>query len=189
MSETAFDIKPEAPFRTELDPIRTMEALQAGLKICWKAGYDPDKTNLQHIIWALIVEATRTERAMESPRGKGFGSGWPEIAYSQADHFAARAARLEAKMPEYEITYRPDLPTAAQISRHGEVTLWLRFCHADDKLRARDVLWGRARDGHYRNLREQTGLTANRLRSIKSEQLRIIAKRLREVIDTPADFT
>lgn len=180
MGETAFDLKPEAPRRTEIDPLKTIDALRVGLEICFKAGYEPDKTNLQHIIWALMVEASRTERAMSAPKGKGYGNGWPEVVHSAADHFAARASRLESGLPEYELTYRPTMPTAAQISRHGEVMVWLRFCHADDKLRARDILWGRASGRRYDDLKAETGLTTERLRSIKSEQLSIIARRIKK---------
>ena len=178
MVEPAFDLKPETPRRTEIDPIRTIEALRVGEQICFKAGHDPDKITITQIIWALLVEAARTERALLAPKGKGYGNGWPEVVQSPADVFAARASRLESGLPEYEVTYRPDMPTAAQISRYDEVMIWLRFCHADDKLRARDVLWGLA-TGRRRALAAETGLTQARIRSIKSEQLKNIANRLK----------
>lgn len=180
MSETAFDIKPDIPRRTEIDPIRTIEALRVGEELCFRAGADPDKIKVTDMVWALLVEAAKTERAMEAPKGKGYGNGWPEVVHSAADHFAARASRLESGLPEYEIIYRPDLPTAAQISRYEEVMVWLRFCHGDDQQRVRDVLWGLASRRNREQLRKEAGgITQARLRSIKCEQLRIIAERLK----------
>jgi len=174
------DLKEERPLRTAIDPIRTIDAIRHGFKLCIACGYDSAEATLPKIIWALLIEAARVERAMEAPRGRGYGNGWPDVVHTPADIFAARASRLESKLPEYETTFRPDSPTAAQISRYSEVLLWLRFIHADDKLRARDVLWGKACGRRWPDLSKETGLTVKRLKNLKAEQLNAISKRLKQ---------
>lgn len=175
----SYDLKEERPVRTAIDPIRTIDAIRHGFRICVASGYDSAEATLPKIVWALFVEAARVERAMSTPRGRGYGNGWPEIVYSAADHFAARASRLESQMPEYEITQSRDCPTAAQISRYDEVSVWLRFCHGEDKILLRDVLWGKAGGRPWPVLASQTGLSIKRCKNIKAEQLNEIAKRLK----------
>ncbi len=175
----AYDIREERAIRTKIDPLRTIAAIRHGFRICVKCGYEPEKTTLQQIIWALFVEAARTERAMDSPRGKGFGNGWPDVWRSPAEEFAARASRLESGLPEYEVSHQHARPTAAQVSRYDEVTVWLRFTHAVDKIQARDVLWGRAMGKPWPKLQTETGLTIKRMKNMKAEQLGVISKRLK----------
>ena len=182
MTATAYDVKEEGPLRSQIDPFRTIDALREGYEICFRSGFTEAELRAKptQIVWALIVEATRTERAMQAPRAKGFGNGWPEVVRSQAEEFAARASRLESGLPEYEIVPRSPRPTAAQISRWDEVMVWLRFCHAVDKLQARDVLWLKAMGAPWPALQEQTGLSIKRLKNMKAEQLRHIMARLRQ---------
>lgn len=179
MSDLAFDIKPERPQRTAIDPIKTVDALRYGWVICHGCGYEPDKITLENMIWALFVEAARIERELPGVGGVGFPAAWPEIWRSAGEIFEARRERLAGGLPEYEVDRRGPKPTAAQISRYSEVIVWLRFCHAADKLQAVSVLWGRASGIPYPKLTRATGLSVSRLRAMKTEQLRAIAKRLR----------
>ena len=179
MSEAAYDIREERPVRTKIDPLRTIAAIRHGFRICIQCGYEPEKTTLQQIIWALFIEAAKVERALDAPRVAGFGQGWPDIWRCEGEEFAARRSRLESGLPEYETRTQKERPTAAQISRYDEVTVWLRLIHAADKLQARDVLWGRAMGKPWPKLQEETGLTIKRIKNMKAEQLGVISKRLK----------
>jgi len=180
-----FSAKEEGVRRTEIDPFRTVDALRYGFVICTGCGYEREKITLQDMIWALLVEAARVERHLPGAGGVGFPLAWPEIWRSAADIKFKRNARIEAGMDEFDgerRTFTPR-PTAAQISRHDEVIVWLRFCHGVDKIQAVTVLWGRASGVPYDELRKQTGLSIARLRSLKSEQLKAIAKRLKQELN------
>lgn len=184
MTEAAYNLKPDIPQRTAIDPIKTVDALRFGWVICYGCGYEPDKIRLEDMIWALLVEAARIERELPGVGGVGFPAAWPDIWRSAGEIFEARRERLASGLPEYEQDRRRPQPTAAQISRYSEVIVWLRFCHAADKLQAVSVLWGRASRVPYPKLRIATGLSVQRLRGIKTEQLRAIAKRLRQELST-----
>lgn len=174
-----YDMTGEVPRRTAIDPVKTVDALRYGWIICHGCGYEPKDIQLENMVWALLVEAARIERELPGVGGVGFPSAWPEIWRSGKEKFEAQVSRLASGMPEYENDRRGPKPTAAQISRYSEVILWLRFCHAADKIQAVGVLWGRASGIPYPKLRDATGLSVQRLRGLKSEQLRAISKRLK----------
>lgn len=189
MTDPAYDISydrstDDAPIRTAIDPIKTVDALRYGWTICHGCGYEPDKIQLENMIWVLIVEAARVERQLPGVSGIGFPAPWPDIWRSASEIFEARRERLASGLPEYENDRRDPKPSAAQISRYSEVIIWLRFCHAADKTQAVSVLWGRASGVPYPEMRKATGLSVQRLRAIKSEQLRAIAKRLKQELST-----
>ena len=176
----AYDVKPDIPMRTGIDPVKTVDALRYGFVICHGCGYEAEKIRLEDMIWALLVEAARVERELPGVSGIGFPAAWPDIWRSAGEEFENRRSRLESGLPEYEPDQRKPRPSAAQISRYSEVILWLRFCHAVDKLQAVSVLWGRASGIPYQKLVKSTGLSVSRLRAVKTEQLKAIANRLKQ---------
>ena len=180
MSEAAYDIREERPVYTELDPIRTPEALLYGLQICQSCDYD--RAGLTDVIWTLFVEAARTERAIVRPGPAGFNSGYPAIIHLPSEIFEARLERLKDKMPEYENTAPRIQPTAAQFSRYEEVSRWLRFCHYPDKKKAMRVLWFRAQNKPYPWISEHEGWKIGMIRKVKSQQLAIIAGRIKDAL-------
>ena len=181
MTSPAYDVKPLKPVRTKIDPVRTINALREGWRICFNCGSDPDKIRLEDMVWALIVEAAKVERQLPGLKSLAMGNGWPEIVRFASDHKFAQNARIEAGMEEFdgERVRRPG-PSADQITRYEEVIIWVRFIHAKNKLMARDVLWGRASGTPYEVLRAETGLSISRMRGLKTEQLKIISDRLKE---------
>lgn len=180
----SYDLKEERPVRTAIDPVKTVDALRYGFVICHGCGYEPAKIRLEDMIWSLLVEAARVERELPGVGGIGFTPAWPDVWRSIGEEFENRRSRLETGLPEYEPDLRKPRPSAAQISRYSEVILWLRFCHAKDKMQAVSVLWGRANGIPYPKLREVTGLSVQRLRATKTEQLGAIAKRLKRELST-----
>ena len=179
MTSPAYDIKEETPQRTAIDPVRTVDALRHGWTIC-NFVYGRDEITIERMVWSLFVEAAKVERSIPGVGGVGFPASWPEIWRSFGEVFEARRERLASGMPEYEQDRRSPKPTAAQISRYGEVILWLRFIHAKDKIQAMRVFWGRASGIPYPVLQKETGLSVSRLRNMRSEQLKTISRRLKQ---------
>lgn len=175
MNSTAYDTKPEGPVRTELDRPAVERALRFGSKLAVNAGCDPD--DWRTVVWALFVEAARTERAIAKPGPTGFGTGYPDIWYT-----AAEIRGTENQWAADRIEYTPEIKpnaSAAQMDRHATVTVWLRFMHGADKLRLLRIVWWRAHGRSVSWIAKQEGMSASQIRRIKNDQLDNIIDRLK----------
>lgn len=180
MTAPAYDVKEERPRKVEIDLRASEAALRHGQALAIKAGCDPLK--LREVIWALLVDAARTERAFAKPGPTGYVSGWPdcwdtpgEIAGAYNDRYAEKRAAESAKVQFDEQLYRPiersQAPRAAEVSRYETVTTWLRFCHGFEKRRVIRILWWRAHGRPYGWISQADGQPVRRIREIRAEQL------------------
>ena len=78
--------------RSEIDPIRTGEALIAGERFLLSDGYEP---TMQDIIFVLLQEAYQTECAEKGVGPRGDVSCMPEVYHTNAEIFATEIDALK----------------------------------------------------------------------------------------------
>lgn len=180
MTANAYEIREERPKAVEIDLRASEAALRHGQELAKAAGCDPAK--LREVIWALMVDAARTERAFARPGPTGFASGWPDCwqtpgeivgAYNDrnSERRAAETAKIQFDDDLYRGSERAEAPRAAEVSRYEAVTTWLRFCHGFEKRRVIRIVWWRAHGRPYPWISRQDGQPVRRVREIRAEQL------------------
>lgn len=174
----AYDLSPVRPVRTELDLVRTWDAVRASCQRLLDLGYEPREIDYPIIAWNCFVRAAQTERSLPRPRPSEYGSSMPEVYRTTAEEFINRIERLKDKMEEYEVEQRPTYPTAAAIQEYEEVTLWLRFVYGRDRERDQKIIWLRAKGMGCPRLGGMWGISAKTVSNIRTTQLGNIGKRL-----------
>lgn len=178
MTSQAYDLSPVRPVRTELNLVRTWDAVRASAQRLLDLGYEPREIDYALIAWNCFVRAAHTERSLPRPRPSEYGSSMPEVYRTTAEEFINRIERLKDKMIEYEVEQRPAYPTAAAIQEYEEVTLWLRFVHGRDRERDQKIVWMRAKGIGCPRLARDWGIAEKTVSNIRSTQLANIGKRL-----------
>lgn len=124
------------PFRTKIDPNKTIECLRFGARLVAR---DDGKETLQDCVWALLCEAAQTERAITTPRPAGYVSAYPQVYYSPGEIFALYVELMTCNMElPNAVKYRA---TAAALDRYMTVIEWFRFVKGRDQSRSRRILW------------------------------------------------
>lgn len=133
MSDLAFDIKPERPQRTVIDPFRTAQLVYEGGRLL-EAESD-EQPKLKPIIWRLIQEAVECDRAIRKPGPAVPSRSGPEIYYSRSEIWAT-----ELQWAADNITHPPrfvvEQPSAAAHQRYLDVMTWFRFITSKGKNKA-----------------------------------------------------
>lgn len=99
---------------------------------------DRDASPREVVFW-LMREAARTERAIKGPGPRGHVSCMPEVYHTNGEIFATEVAMIQDK-----ISYPPTVKvvvTAGAASRYLEVTKWLRFVRGKTLERGKSCLW------------------------------------------------
>ena len=133
MSEPAYDIKPDLPFRTQLDPITVSQVLYAGARMLeLESPPDAEPPTINAVIWRLIQEAVECDRAIRRPAPKPKTKSGPDVCYTRSEIWA-----VELQWAADNIVYPPrfirDLPSAAAHQRYLEVMTWFRFITTKSK--------------------------------------------------------
>lgn len=184
MNSPAFDMKPERPRYTEIDPIVSSDAWIAAETIAEIGG----ALTQQNVVKIALREAARVERFMIAPSGVGFVSAWPEIWRSGSERFAVMVEQIADKI-EIPPMMGISRPTARDVQRYEEVVKWLQFCHWQDKVLAMQIVWARARGDRLEAVAKDVGLKPGTVRNLDYEQRGIIAKRLIPLLKTWRDIS
>lgn len=174
------------PWRHRPDPLRSAEALYAGIRMCEAEVEAAPK--LEDVIWALFVEAAQTERTILRAGPAGYVSAFPEVYYSAGEIFS-----LYVEMIADKIAYATSVrhrATAAALGRYLEVTAWLRYIGGRDRAQSKRVLWRLAQGAPAGLVARQEGYgTARGARAKKNRELANIADRLRREISAISAIT
>lgn len=122
--------------RSKVDVEKARKAIQAARRALFHEGGEASRREL--VFW-LLKDAARTERAMKGPGPRGHVSCMPEVYHTAGEIFATEVA-----MVSEGISYPPQIReviTAEAAGRYLEVTKWLRFVRGKTKERGKTALW------------------------------------------------
>lgn len=133
----------------------------------------------REIVFVLLREAARTEKAVKKPGPRGHVSCMPEAYHSESDIWVTEVA-----MTQDGITYPPRIThvaSSAELQRYMEVVKWLRYVEGRDRQKSKELLWLLASGAPTHFISKRTGLhTQSAIRGAKYRRLGEIVKRLEE---------
>ncbi len=140
---------------------------------------EDEEASKNDIVFWLLKEAVRTERAIAPPGPRGYISSMPEAYHTNNEIFA-----VEVEMIADSIYYPPRIKpvaTSAAAERYMEVMKWLRFVRGRNRSDSKALLWLMAQDAPAGYIGRVTPYrTKSAQRAAKHRRLNEIVKRLDE---------
>ena len=181
MMTSAVRVNAEDWIRSPVDVPLARKAVSAARRAL--VSEDRDASPREVVFW-LMREAARTERAIKGPGPRGHVSCMPEVYHTNGEIFATEVAMIQDK-----ISYPPTVKvvvTAGAASRYLEVTKWLRFVQGINRAKSKELLWLIASGVTLTAVARRLGYPSNEaVRAAKHRRLGDIVNRLNkeEVFD------